>query len=98
MRIRKSALAVVAVIALILSTASSCPGDNSNGRGDAPVGEIDTGTAEIINFPDTFGNVAHKCDNHGHRVYTTTHGTGDSTTTNTPVVIDDPTCPGGRPS
>jgi hypothetical protein len=59
--------------------------NDARGRGDAPVGSKDDAPAEVINFPDQFANVAHKCDGHGHRVY--------STTRQAPVVvIDDPSC------
>ena len=51
------------------------------------MGDYDDSPAEVINFPDQFANVAHKCDGHGHRVY--------STTRQAPVVvIDDPSCAG----
>ncbi len=75
---------------------TGCAGwNNAQGRGDAPVGKIDSGTAEIMNYPDTYGNVAHKCDGHGHRVYTNTHGTNGETTSSFIVVVTDPSCPGG---
>ncbi len=76
---------VVAVVALGLA-AGGCSGfNNARGRGDAPIGPYDDSPAEVLNFPDKFANVAHKCDGHGHRVY--------STTRQAPVVVvDDPTC------
>ncbi len=77
----------IAVLTLALGlVASGCNARNdARGRGDAPVGEYDDSAAEVINFPDQFANVAHKCDGHGHRVY--------STTRQAPVVvIDDPSC------
>lgn len=40
-------------------------------------------------MPDEFANVAMACDGHGHRVYTTTRANAG------PVVITDPSCPGG---
>ena len=63
---------------------------SERGRGDAPVGNYDDSSAEVINFPDKFANVAHKCDGHGHRVYSTTREA-------TVVVIDDPSCEGDEP-
>ena len=47
--------------------------------------KVDRGPAEVIAMPDQFRNVAHKCDGHGHRVYSTTRVAP-------PVVVDDPTC------
>jgi hypothetical protein len=93
---RKIVLTSVAGLALVASLTACSGWNDSNGRGDAPVGEVNHGTAEIMNFPDTYGNVAHKCDGHGHRVFTNTHGTNGETTSSFIVVIDDPTCPGGK--
>lgn len=44
---------------------------------------VDKSPAEVIAFPDKFSNVAHKCDGHGHRVYSNSKAA---------FVIDDPTC------
>ncbi len=77
---------IVAAAALAL-VAGGCSGFNDErGRGDAPIGPFDDSPAEVINFPDQFANVAHKCDGHGHRVFSSTRQAP-------PVVIDDPSCP-----
>jgi len=77
----------VVAIALALA-AGGCSGfNNERGRGDAPIGPYDDSPAEVINFPDQFANVAHKCDGRGHRVYSSTRQAP-------PVVIDDPSCAG----
>ena len=55
--------------------------------------EVDRGPAEVIAMPDQFRNVAHKCDGHGHRVYS--NSTGDSGSASQLYVIDDPSCGGG---
>jgi hypothetical protein len=82
-------LAGAATFAVLSVGLGACDSFNSSrGRGDAPVGHYDDSSAEVINFPDKFANVAHKCDGHGHRVYSTTRQA-------TVVVIDDPSCPGG---
>ena len=74
---------------LALGLGGACDSFNSErGRGDAPIGKFDDSAAEILNFPDKFANVAHKCDGHGHRVYSTTRQAAV-------VVIDDPSCDGG---
>jgi hypothetical protein len=80
---------------VLLTTAASlalagCDGgyNGARGRGDAPVGRSDDTPAEVINFPDRFGNVATKCDGHGHRLYVMTHGKTDPPVT----VIEDATC------
>lgn len=63
------------------------------GTGDAPVdmGKLDQTAPEIIEMPNLFGNVAHKCDGHGHRVYVTT---GRDNYPANVFVIDDPGCAG----
>ncbi|MDP9870432.1 MULTISPECIES: hypothetical protein [Streptosporangium] len=53
--------------------------NQKNGRGDTPIGKVDNSGAEIINMPDTFGNLATKCS-HGFRVWSTTHGSSDDKT------------------
>jgi hypothetical protein len=78
----------IAAMALVLVTGGCSAHNDARGRGDAPIGEYDDTPAEVINFPDQFANVAHKCDGHGHRVYSTTREAP-------PVVISDPSCPGG---
>jgi hypothetical protein len=86
--LRKLALPAIAVVL----TLSACSGFNDErGWGDAPVSKRDDSGAEVINFPNQFANIAHKCDGQGHRVYVVTHSKTDVP----PVVIADPTCPGG---
>lgn len=51
---------------------------------------VDRAPAEVIAFPDQFRNVAHKCDGHGHRVYS--NSTGDSGSSAELYVINDSTC------
>lgn len=51
---------------------------------------VDRTSAEVIAMPDAFRNVAHKCDGHGHRVYS--NSTGDSGTSSELFVINDPSC------
>jgi hypothetical protein len=60
---------------------------------DAPEGQRDRGPADIINFPDGFGNVAHKCDGRGHRIYSA--GASDAGTAI--AVLPDETCRGNVP-
>lgn len=73
----------LAASALVLAGCSSF--NDQRGRGDAPVQGYDDTPAEIVNFPDQFANVAHKCDGHGHRVYSTTREAAVT-------VVDDPSC------
>jgi len=85
-------LGVAGVALALVLTAGGCNARNdARGRGDAPVGNYDDTAAEVINFPDQFANVSHKCDGHGHRVYSTTRQAP-------PVVVDDPSCPGTAPA
>lgn len=67
---------------------------DSRGYGDAPVeGRAGDDTpAKVYNFPNGYPNVATKCDGLGHRLYVVTHSKTDPP----PVVITDPTCPGGK--
>lgn len=58
---------------------------------DAKVAGHNTGSADVINMPDGFSNVATKCD-HGNRVYVIYHG--DSVYGSIAVVPKDPTCGG----
>lgn len=86
------AIVIVALVALIAGCGAQDAFNDDRGKGDAPVGETDDSEAEVINMPNEFANIAHKCDGHGHRVYTTTHGGGPREI----AVIDDPSCPGGE--
>jgi hypothetical protein len=84
-------IAAAASFAVLSLGLGACDNFNSSrGRGDAPVGKFDDSAAEVINFPHKVANVAHKCDGHGHRIYSTTREA-------TVVVIDDPSCDGGTP-
>src|SRR4051812_651251 len=88
MAVKKIVIPVLAAV----RTLSACSGFNDDrGWGDAPVSKRDDSGAEVINYPNQFANVAHKCDGHGHRVYVVTHSKTDVA----PVVVTDPTCPGG---
>lgn len=82
---RKRALAGAAgAIAIIGLTASSC---DDKGLGDANVGRYDDSPAFVLNMPDTFMNVAIKCDPAGFRIYAHTREAA-------PVVLPDPSCKG----
>jgi hypothetical protein len=67
-------------------------GCGADARKDASTSgqRVDRSAAEVIAMPDAFRNVAHKCDGHGHRVYS--NSTGDSGTAAELFVIDDPSC------
>jgi hypothetical protein len=55
---------------------------------DAKIEQRDTAPANVINFPDGFASVAHKCDSRGHRVYSV----GGDDVGVAVAVIEDPTC------
>ena len=76
----KRTLAALAFGAVLLVSCS-----DTSPTGDAGTKSIDDEKADVINFPNTFMNVAHKCDGYGHRVFSHTRN-------GPPVVIDDPTC------
>jgi predicted small secreted protein len=73
----KKTLFIAGVVFTSVLTLSACSGWNdANGHGDAEVKQSDSSGAEVINMPDTFGNLATKCS-HGFRVWSTTHGSGN---------------------
>lgn len=77
----------VAVLAL-----TACGDDykDKRGKGDAPVRKSNDSPVEVMNYPDGFSNVAHKCDGHGHRVYVTTQNSNGKQM----AVVADASCPG----
>lgn len=88
---RRNRARIGAVIAAIVIAASGCGKDERNterGRGDAPVGDVDSEPKNVIQFPDRFGNVAHACDGSGHRVFVMT----STSASRTMFVVADPTC------
>jgi hypothetical protein len=86
---RLTALAAAAVLTVTMLT--GCGEENR----DAPRGTEDTGPADIIQFPDGFSNVAHKCDG-PNMVYSATNGAGTDNAKSTraaiAVVANDPRC------
>lgn len=58
---------------------------------DAPVGDRNSTSADVIEMPDGFSNGATKCD-HGNRVYVLFHNDGNYGAI--AVVPADPTCAG----
>lgn len=76
-------------VALAAAGAVGCAGDDKSHK-DSPTGRVDRTRAEITAMPNDFGNVANKCDGHGHRIFVTTNT--DSTPSQL-VVLDDPSCP-----
>ncbi len=92
MTARALVLAPAAFLLLVASAACSDTAEGDRGGyGDAKVGRLERGPADVITFPDKFGNIATKCDGHGHRVYSTTHPVDAASI----AVIEDPSCPGG---
>ncbi len=51
---------------------------------------VDRGPAEVVAMPDQFRNVAHKCDGHGHRIYS--NSTGGEGMGAQLFVVADPSC------
>jgi hypothetical protein len=82
------ALAVALAVAAAGCTRVAHP---ERGTGDAPVdtAKVDATAPQILEMPNLFGNVAAKCDGHGHRVYVTT---GRDSYPAHLFVIDDPAC------
>lgn len=80
------------LIALLATGVTAC-GDEERKDATRSGQKVDRGPAEVIAMPNRFRNVAHKCDGHGHRVFS--NSTGDSGAGAQLYVIDDPGCPGG---
>jgi hypothetical protein len=80
---------VLVTIAVALVFISACGEFNK----DAPAGERNTGPADIINMPDGFSNVAHKCDG-PNMVYVIYHGNFSDPKPygSLAVVANDPRC------
>lgn len=82
----------VLIIFLVLSTTFLIAGCES--RQDAGVNNRDTGPADIINMPDGYSNVSHKCDG-PNMVYVIYHGSsteGAKAYGSVAVVPNDPRC------
>lgn len=78
-------IAAGAVATVLLA---GCSGYNADrGKGDAPVANKkgDDSPAYVVNFPDDFANVAHKCLGK-NGIYTTTREAAPV------VVVNDPEC------
>lgn len=82
------------VIAIALAATLLTAGCGEYGH-DAAKGDRDTGPADVINFPQGFRNVAHKCDG-PNMVYVTSRGTDVRLTSTVAIVPNDPRCTGGR--
>jgi hypothetical protein len=86
---RLAALILAAAVAFVALAGSGCETHQ-----DAAKGTRDTGPADLINMPDGYSNVAHKCDG-PNMVYVIYHG--DTADTPKPygalaVVANDPRC------
>lgn len=88
---RRRLAALGAAAALTVAMLSGCAEEAK----DAPRGTEDTGPADIIQFPDGFSNVAHKCDG-PNMVYSATNGAGTADAKSTraaiAVIANDPRC------
>jgi hypothetical protein len=83
----------VVVGAIVAVSMVACSQKDREPFRDAPVSDRNEAPAEVMTMPDGFSNVAHKCDGHGHRVYTGYKGDANRSTI---AVIEDPTCRDGR--
>lgn len=79
----KKLIATLAAAAIAAVGLSAC--DEATKDADKSGQRVDRSPAEVIAMPDLFKNVAHKCDGHGHRVYSNSSQL---------FVIDDPSCGG----
>lgn len=80
--------ALVLTAAFVFGSAMSC-----ETHGDADSDKVDNAPADIIQFPDGFRNVAHKCDG-PNMVYSGSSGVDSSFPAAVAVVSNDPRCTG----
>jgi hypothetical protein len=83
---KKAGIIVIALTALVLTTAADCDTHDDSGSGD-----VNHAPADIIEFPDGFRNVAHKCDG-ANMVYSVSAGVDDTLSGSIAVVANDPRC------
>jgi len=76
----------IALGAMLLTQADSC-----STHGDSGSGDVNHAPADIIEFPDGFRNVAHKCDG-PNMVYSVSAGADDTLSGAITVVANDPRC------
>jgi len=76
-------------VGLAAAGAAGCAGNDTSHK-DSPTGRVDRSRAEVAAMPNDFGNVANKCDGHGHRIFVTTNTDSNPSQL---VVLNDPTCP-----
>lgn len=74
------------VVALPLTQADAC-----DTHQDSKAGDVDHAPADVIQFPDGFRNVAHKCDG-PNMVYSVSAGIDDTLPGGISVVQNDPRC------
>jgi hypothetical protein len=87
MRIKRIVFAAIGIV-LVGGTVAACGSYNEQFK-DAPVGQRQNVTADVIEMPDKFSNLATVCNN-GNRVYVAFHGDGAYAAV--AVVAQDPTC------
>lgn len=84
---------VLAVATLAALTLTGCGSSKlTEPFQDAPRGETNNGSADVMTFPDGFSNVATKCDG-PNRVYVLFKG--DAVYGSVAVAPNDPRCTGG---
>lgn len=81
------AAAVIIIATLVLVAVLAVAGCGATSDSTTSGQRVDRSPAEVIAMPDGFKNVAHKCDGHGHRVYSNSGSV---------AIIDDSTCRGTR--
>lgn len=91
MRLSKATLITTGIASLVFLFAGAASCESTQ---DAGVNNRDTGPADIINMPDGYSNVAHKCDG-TNMVYVIYHGNiheGPKAYGSVSVVANDPRC------
>lgn len=89
---KTTAFLVGGAAALSLTALTACSDKAMEQFNDAEISGSNDGSAEVINFPDGFSNVATKCDN-GNRVYVLFKG--DAAYGGIAVVPNDASCGAG---
>ena len=83
--------ATITVVSIGLAGAglSGCSQKSFERLRDAPIKGRNDKPAEVLQMPDGFSNVAHKCDGHGNRVYVAFKGDENRSAI---AVVRDPSC------
>lgn len=90
LRAKRNTLVVAAGVTLVLLLGAA----DCETHGDADAGKTDNAPADVLQFPDGFRNVAHKCDG-PNMVYSLSSGVSDTLNGAVAIAPNDPRCKTG---